>query len=442
MLNGTPEFDPEKAFGRIDFARRSSAILAVSGGGDSTALLIAFNRWAGRVHPHLHPVCVTVDHGLRTKSAGEAGQVGELCAYLEIPHKIKRWTGEKPDSGLAEAAREARYALLAQAAREAGTDIVLTGHNADDQAETVLMRSARGSGRGLAGMAGATLFDGEVWILRPLLMNDRESLRALLRAHGATWIEDPTNDERRFERVRVRRTLSGKSDRCRIEEVARLEAGARVDIAQASAGLVQAHASVVSPGLVRLDQSLLGADDARADVWRFLLACCGGRSRLPGRPDIDRLIERLGRRRTCLSGVVVTKRRDAVFLHRELRGDRPLNDENGVFDGRYRISDESRAAGWRLRPFDPGTDNPGQIHSHRIPASLAKAAMAAEPVLGRDIAKQSQTSAEKPEIHRYLAPFDRFLPDFDLTLANAVANLFGRDTYPPPPVIVQKFRES
>src|SRR5690606_11149287 len=106
------------------------------------------------------------------------------------------------------ASREARYALRAQAAADFGTDCILTGHTMDDQAETVAMRAQRGAGAGLAGMARATLFDERVWIVRPLLDVRRQELRAYLQTHDVRWIDDPSNQNRAYERVRIRATLS------------------------------------------------------------------------------------------------------------------------------------------------------------------------------------------------------------------------------------------
>ena len=137
-------------------AQSSALVLAVSGGPDSTALLVLAARWhrtrkGKRKAPRL--IAVTIDHGLRPQSAHEAQAVGRLARRLRVPHRIVRWRGKKPRTGLQEAARAARYRLLADAARTAKADHILTAHTLDDQAETVLMRMSRGSGiTGLCGM--------------------------------------------------------------------------------------------------------------------------------------------------------------------------------------------------------------------------------------------------------------------------------------------------
>ena len=150
-------------------------ILAVSGGPDSTALLILAARWAKSRKRAPKLLAVTVDHGLRTAAAGEAAAVKRLANQIGVAHRTLRWRGRKPKSGLQEAAREARYRLLAQAAAQAGYEHILTAHTLDDQAETVLFRLARGSGVGRARRHGVCCAvaggarSGPVFLLRPLL---------------------------------------------------------------------------------------------------------------------------------------------------------------------------------------------------------------------------------------------------------------------------------
>src|SRR5215469_13187116 len=131
-------------------------ILAVSGGPDSTALLVLAARWAKRLKRAPKLLAVTIDHGLRPEAAREAAAVKRLARRFGVAHRTLRWRGRKPKTGLQQAARVARYRLLAEVAAGAGYAHILTAHTLDDQAETVLFRLARGSGlMGLAGMAHA-----------------------------------------------------------------------------------------------------------------------------------------------------------------------------------------------------------------------------------------------------------------------------------------------
>jgi tRNA(Ile)-lysidine synthase len=184
-------------------------VLAVSGGPDSTALMLLAARWtkARKRTPKL--LAVTVDHGLRAQSAGEAAAVKRLARRLGIAHRTLNWTGRKPKSGLQAAARGARYRLLAQAAQQAGYGHVLTAHTLDDQAETMLFRLARGSGlAGLGGMAvAAPLPAGEnssLFLVRPFLNLPKARLVATLKAAGIAYSDDPTNRDPRFSRPRLR----------------------------------------------------------------------------------------------------------------------------------------------------------------------------------------------------------------------------------------------
>jgi len=194
-------------------------VLAVSGGPDSTALLVLAARWAKRRKRAPKLVAVTVDHGLRAAAAREAAAVKRLARRLGVAHRTLRWLGRKPKTGLQEAARHARYRLLAQAAMRAGYAHILTAHTLDDKAETVLFRLARGSGLvGLAGMAESSPLPldlsnssftrmsdaGMIVLLRPLLGISKARLKATLEAHRIAYSEDPSNHDPRFARPRLR----------------------------------------------------------------------------------------------------------------------------------------------------------------------------------------------------------------------------------------------
>ena len=185
-------------------------VVAVSGGPDSTALLLLAARWAKRLKKPPRLLAVTIDHGLRAEAKAEAVAVKRLARQFDVPHRTLRWRGVKPASGLQEAAREARYGLLAQAVARAGLAHVLTAHTLDDQAETVLFRLARGSGlTGLAGMAPVALLPGierddRIFLVRPLLGLPKSRLIATLRAARIAFGEDPSNSDPRFTRARLR----------------------------------------------------------------------------------------------------------------------------------------------------------------------------------------------------------------------------------------------
>jgi tRNA(Ile)-lysidine synthase len=177
-------------------------LLAVSGGPDSTALILMAVEWAARRGGRI--AVATVDHGLRPESAAEAETVAALAAKLGVPHEILVWTGVKPSTRMQERAREARYRLLIGHARAIGAEAIVTAHHADDQAETVLFRLIRGSGvAGLAGMEAMSERDG-VTIARPLLGVTKSELVAFCRSRGAAFADDPSNADPRFARPRLR----------------------------------------------------------------------------------------------------------------------------------------------------------------------------------------------------------------------------------------------
>jgi tRNA(Ile)-lysidine synthase len=194
-------------------ARLPVLVLAVSGGPDSTALMVLAARWRQSLKAKPKLIAVTIDHGLRKESKREAKGVARLARKLGIAHRTVRWRGTKPATGLQQAARHARYRLLADAARGAGAAHVLTAHTRDDQAETVLIRMSRGSG--LSGLAAMSRFailpvsgDGQIRLVRPLLDIPKARLVATLRAAKIPFADDPSNRDPRFTRARLRSLMA------------------------------------------------------------------------------------------------------------------------------------------------------------------------------------------------------------------------------------------
>jgi tRNA(Ile)-lysidine synthase len=238
--------------------------LALSGGGDSVALMYLLEAWARQESAAL-PVAFIVDHGLRRGSAAEAAQVALWARGLGFDAEVLRWKGAKPRSNVEEQAREARYALLGDACARKEVSLLLVAHTREDLAETFLLRLGRGSGLdGLAAMPvwGRLPASGyaSVALVRPLLDFGRAELRAYAAARGAAWIEDPMNEDPRFARTRMRRLLpelerEGVSV-TRIVQAARHLGRAREALEDQTRAFLKRHARKAEDGM-RLDVAAL-----------------------------------------------------------------------------------------------------------------------------------------------------------------------------------------
>jgi tRNA(Ile)-lysidine synthase len=454
-------------FKQYDLSSRPSVVAAVSGGSDSTALLLMLQEYLLRHAPKTRLLAVTVDHALRAASADEAAQVAKLCAGKDIEHRILRWSEPKPSSGIPAAAREARYRLLAQAARETSTDIVFTGHTADDQAETVFMRKARNDGLGLSGMAPATLYDGSVWLLRPLLGERRLDLKDYLISRGVPWAEDATNSDVRFERPRARAKLTTDRLSPRMREIlyggtiwedifdrpeerggeaasllalAKRKARSRADLANRSAILLLALARPTAPGLLHLDPSFARYRDrpAALHALRVLLATTGGGEFLPPAERVEALLTRLTEPpfRATLSRTLIAARRDGVWLARETRGlpDAQPVENGAIWDRRFRLRVEKDAGDLHIAARQSANVVTPSTFDDRLPRGLARAAWASQPVFLSAIS--GEILIDPPEGVSFVpvaAPYARFLPLFDIELAEALNRLVGAPPMPAPP---------
>jgi len=299
MTNFVPAPDLVARFsGELDrlVAAECKLGIAVSGGPDSLALLLlAAAARPGRVE------AATVDHALRAESRAEAEMVAGVCGQLGTPHAslTAEWA-HKPESALQERARIERYRLLGLWAKEHGISALLTAHHADDQAETMVMRLNRGSGvRGLAGMRAVRRLDG-IDLVRPLLSWRRSELERICWAAGLQPVRDPSNENERFERVRVRKALAG-ADWLDVESIVRSAA----NLADAELALEWA-ADAEWGWAVResCGEIVYRPTEAPAEIQRRLVirAVCAlateGDSQLRG-PEIDRLLEALEAGRTA-----------------------------------------------------------------------------------------------------------------------------------------------
>jgi tRNA(Ile)-lysidine synthase len=299
------------------------------------------------------------------------------------------------------------------------------------------MRKRRGYGRGLAGIAPATLYDGRFWIARPLLAVRREELRRYLRDRGVAWHEDPSNSDPKYERVRVRSTLAGSDPAAHRRTIAEMSQAAaeRVRLGKDAAALIRRHIRRVSPGLYRLDRGFAAAGEREAAVYalRILLAVVGGRPQLPDAPRTAALLERLSGAgaRATLSRSVAEARGGGLCLRRELRGlphagaARP----GEIWDGRYRIGAEI-GEGIEIAPFGNEAAGAWALSDESEAPALCRAALAAEPALWRGAECLGRAPAAP-----VAGPWARFLPSFDLDAASAVAELIGGRPLPVPPLL-------
>lgn len=323
-MSGLRPEDVDRLFEPVEGCEKLG--LAISGGPDSLALMVLAAQWARRRgRPDLF--VYTVDHGLRPDAAAEAAMVVREAGALGLPACALHWEGEKPVTGVQAAARAARYRLMAEAMEREGVAILATAHHLGDQAETVLMRLAHGSGiDGLRGMDILSFVEG-CQVVRPLLGVRPEVLREVVSHAGLSPASDPSNVDETYERVRCRLMLPA------LEAMGiTLERLGTFGRRMADAGeLVRSEVEAVYPELVTshsatrlaLDASRFGAQNplvAAAILGRVLGLAAGDRRAAPLRP-IERLARRLQQptslKGITLHGCVVSSDGETILVEKE-----------------------------------------------------------------------------------------------------------------------------
>lgn len=334
--------------------------LAVSGGPDSLALMVLAHRWATADSNRPRLVVYSLDHGLRPEAANEVAMVIEQAGRLGISARGLIWQGDKPESGLQEAARQARYRLIGQAMEADGATLLMTAHHRADQAETVLMRLAHGSGlEGLRGMAPMSTVEG-VRVFRPFLDVEQASLSTLVETAGLVPARDPSNEDTAYERVRWRRLLPALAaeglDSAALSRFAQRMAEADLALSQMADAAFAELVTLDGFGAASVPRQAFYA--LSPAIGRRLLGrvlnIVGGRQRPRALGQVERLYDQVASddlpRAATLLGAVVRIKGEALTVSREpgrvLPRDRRLPPREGiVWDQRFRITNVSDDAG-------------------------------------------------------------------------------------------------
>jgi len=356
--------------------------IAISGGGDSTALAVL----AAEALPRRRLVLLTVNHGLRADAADDVAAVERLGRRLGLP-VVALAARSRPSGSVQAWARAERHQLLAEAAQARGLAAVALGHTLDDQAETFLLRLARGSGvRGLSAMRPRAERDGLV-LLRPLLGVSRAALREALRARAVPWREDPSNADPRFDRTAMRALLPRLAavglGAERLAATAHHLARASDAVDEAATALVATAARRDRAGAFTIVVAAFAAAprEVRLRALGEIVQRAGGGDHPPRFDALARAEAAVlsGGPATTLGRAVVSPRRDVAHVWREARGIRPLHlspGEAGVFDGRYRVALATDAPAVTV-------DAIGAAAARSLPAASFREAVATAPGIFR-----------------------------------------------------------
>ena len=336
--------------------------VAVSGGGDSIALMNLAHKWAETKNTCLE--IVTVDHNLRDSSEFEADFVKNSALELNLTHDILKWT-QNPSGNLQNSARNARYEFILEWAKNKNLKVVLMGHNLDDQEETIMLRMIRGSGiDGLAGIPEKSNLRG-IMFFRPLLTTSREELRRFLKWRNISWIEDPSNKDERFDRVKIRHLLKevrslGLSTR-RLSRMAGHMSRARTALNELALRHAKLCVDQKSWGDLEifLPKFVLASREVQLRILAKALCWISGKSYRPRFSSLERLLDFLlsseVKTGKSLMGVTIKPLENKIILRREkafLPKTFSVKSNKLIWDNRWSLEiDMTHLEGYKLGPL-------------------------------------------------------------------------------------------
>jgi tRNA(Ile)-lysidine synthase len=327
--------------------------VAVSGGADSMCLAFLSKK----LLKDTDIIALIVDHGLRSESAKEAKLVQKRLSRLAITSHILKWSGKKPTSNIQENAREARYDLLTKFCKKNKINCLLTAHNFDDQAETVLMRVYRGSGiDGISGMKAHSSYNS-VEILRPLIGIKRTDIESYLKTNKIKWVDDPSNLNERFDRVKIRKLLRSLDD----TDVWLERLNLLASNSARSADFINSEVEKTFKKFVHIDKlgfmSLRFTDfnslhqEIALKILVKILGMFSGNIQQPRLQNLLKLENSIRNNEDCcLSGVEIKHIKDNIYFIREFKAIKS-KVINGIWDNRFKVSNQPVKAlgadGWK-----------------------------------------------------------------------------------------------
>ncbi len=329
----------------LHIPRGAVVAVACSGGPDSMALALLAAKWAAQQQVTM--VALTVDHGLREASAKEAKQVGIWLKKYKLAHHILKWVGKKPASNIQETARKARYRLMADYCHAHHIAHLLVAHTQEDQAETFLLRLARGSGvDGLAAMATQSHVH-DIALVRPLLEVTKKELLQYLKTQKQAFISDPSNENTAFDRIKIRKLLPElaklglSSDR--LAKTAANMARARAHLEEETGKFLTGQCKIFPEGYALLRQ-IPASEEIALRALSTLIMCIGGQETKTRLNDLERLYREVKKpdfRGATLGGCIFARHKKDILICREVKaaaGTVPAKTSETFFwDNRYEV---------------------------------------------------------------------------------------------------------